>query len=159
MKLLYTKCDTIISRLVRWALDEPISHVAAVTACGIVFHSELTGVKITSLSAYIRDNEVVYSQRIALTDEPRVIHDLVEEIAHRRYDISAMLYLGFRAILRKLCGLPLGNKNRLNKSHRFICTEIIKYIDNETLQEQIKDVDLSMISPYHLYLLLERSSR
>lgn len=137
MKIVFTRNNSIMSRLIRYVTGEPVSHVVIVTD-GIVLHSNLLGVNIQPLSSF--KSELVYE--VPIPSNYTKLLQLYAKYQHSSYDILAMLYLGISLLLRRV-GIPMPKSNLWQVSGMFMCTEFItKYTDN---------IESSMITPYKLY--------
>jgi hypothetical protein len=145
MKLLFTYHPTKIgSRLIRWALGEPVSHVAVEFDSGLVIHSTWSGVELTWHTTFRSDHCIPYVLEMGPgTDEPRILETLLTIYLGQSYDYRAFIYFGWRALLLRVLGIPLPSRNIWNENRKFLCTELAA----ACLGREINP----MISPYGLY--------
>ena len=143
MQIIFTKSNKIGSKLIRWGLDEPVSHVA-IRYDDYVVHSRGGGVEVQKLSEFLKHSEVVYSTKVA-KNVPRLFR-LLLNTNKSRYDFGALLYLTVRTLCGKI-GISLPKKNLWQTSGMFLCTEwVTSYLEGK---------EDSMITPYNLYKKLE----
>lgn len=141
MYIVFTRSNSLLSKLIRRVTGEPVSHCALVVSDQEVIHSNLTGLHITSLGEFQKSSRILY--RIEAPHDEAKLDRLVERHAHARYDYGALLYLG----LRCLCPW-LPKKNLWQTSGMYLCTEWV----TEVLDGQ----EDHMITPYKLYQKLEQ---
>lgn len=150
MKIVFTTSNKIGSKLIQWILDEPVSHVAVIfPSQNKVFQSTLAGVHSLELSEFLENHEIVYEINVEVQDEKLLYDSLIEKYEGHKYDVSAFIYFGYRAFLRKYFKIPFPKHNIFNNKHEEICVEIGADALN------MKNVDASMITPYGLYLILK----
>ena len=118
------------SRLIMWALDEPISHVS-LECNGLVFHSSINrGVHIQPLMQFLEENIVVEYVDVEF-DWDRLLRTTSRNWK-KKYDKASFLWLGIRALLKKIFGIKLKKANLWNITGMYICTEwVTKVIDNK----------------------------
>lgn len=126
MYLLFTSSNKIGSRLIRLATGEAVSHAAVLMPDGSVAHMAFTGLKQQSISAFLKENNIV--ARVAVNTDPSVaVARLVafRQQHSRLYDYSALLYLGIMLLYHRLTGIPhhLIYRNRWQKKSMDMCTE------------------------------------
>lgn len=138
MRILFTKNNTLLSRLIRHVTGEDVSH-CVLEVHGWLVHSNLYGVHAELPQDFKSD--VVYSVEVPYNPEG-VIRALAA-YQGRMYDFGALLYLG----LRVLCPW-LPKKNLWRSSGMFLCTEWITAVLNGK--------EDSMITPYQLYERLKQ---
>jgi hypothetical protein len=149
MKIVFTKNNSVFSKLIRWAFNEPVSHVVFVFDEKFVIHSNLLGVQFNWLKTYRKKNEFVFCKdiKLPLEKEEQVYQSLLENYDDRTYDYKAFLYFGYRAILFKLFKTPIPIHNKKNTSG-FLCTEMYGTLPEWLVQKT--DKDLSITTPYQL---------
>jgi hypothetical protein len=157
MKLIWTKNKMPLSWLIRWGLDEPVSHFAIVFDGRIVFHSNLFGVHLKWFDTFKKSQEIVFSIdiKLPLEQEEQVYLDIIGTQDGQSYDYCAFFYFMWRGFLRKFFGIPMPLKSFANQKKAFLCTELAFAILN-LLKLNEKDLDLSITSPFQLYLLCKR---
>lgn len=137
MEIIFTKNNTVLSRLIRYLTKEPVSH-CAIRDTDYIIHSNLLGINISRLEDF--HSEVLYSVEIPY--DPEKLATSVEKYEGRMYDFGALLYLGLRCIFK---GLP--KQNLWQCSGMFLCTEWVTQV--------LDGKEVSDITPYQLYLELK----
>lgn len=160
MIFLFTKSKKIGSKIIRWGLDEPVSHFAPVySICpkrtkGIVFHSEFSGFGLDWLQGYLKNVEVVAALQPKNLDEDEehfISQRIITKLYGREYDKPAFAYFTYRAARRKLFGHPLPSRNEWN-TRDVLCTGISSYlypIKPEWFSTPIIDGDI--MTPWGLF--------
>lgn len=138
MRILFTKSNSLFSRIIRKVTGEPVSH-CAIASNGYVIHSNLQGVIIETEDYFEAHSQIVYS--VEIEDCMDRVTKLLATESHAMYDIGAILYLGVRYLFP---WLP--KKNLWQSSGMYLCTEWVTTVVNEKTD--------SMITPYQLYLTL-----
>lgn len=140
MKIIFTKHDEIGSAIIRWATGEPVSH------CGILFDNQLLlhsspmkGGKVAIYEQFQKTN-VTYSelkpkQELSLEQEERFYRNVLAYIdGQKGYDWPAVLWLGYRVLLKKYFAKPIPKKNPWNEPSMDFCSEIVLALD-ESMKE------------------------
>jgi hypothetical protein len=159
MKILFSTTNQIVSKIIRKGLNEPVSHVALQFENGIVVHSSMTGVQTDWKDEYLSENIIVYEIPIIIKNENEFLNNMMTETNNKKYDYSAFFYFCWRGLLKKIFKKPFPKKNKFGKNHAYICTELVKMIPDDKIQEKLKNIDLEMISPYVLYKLIKRDKK
>jgi hypothetical protein len=157
MKLIWTKSSAPLSVLIRWGLNEPVSHFAIVFDDFLVFHSNLLGVHMESLKRFSSGSaKIVYTVEIPLPleEEERIYEGLIPQYDGQNYDYGAFCYFMWRALIWKLFNIPIPAVNRWASSASEICTEMAGTLPKQVLDKETLG-DLSMVSPYKLYLKIQ----
>lgn len=152
MRILLTTTRKPLSRLIRWGLGEPATHMAFVFDGEIVIHSYFTGLRIDSYTDFITKHQTKKMLNIGIDREveSNIKRRLLRNIGTKAYDYGAILYFGWRVLLQKTFGLDIPKKNKWQSSEAYLCTEIVKY-----LPEELKpDLDFEITSPLKLYRLI-----
>lgn len=154
MRILFTKSDTILSKLIRNVTEEPISHCALefnFSSCyRYVVHSNIKGLHKEPLCSFKETSEVVFALERKENNFFQDVNDfwklqrLLEKYPKAPYDFGAFLFLGASLFLRDRLNLPLPKSNLWQSSGMFLCTEWVSEFVNEK--------DDSMVTPYQLYL-------
>jgi hypothetical protein len=154
MKLIWTKSTSPLSVLIRWALNEPVSHFAIVFDNKLVFHSNLLGLHVGWFNTFKKQCTVVYEKDypMALEKEEAIYQEILDREDGKSYDYGAFAYFAWRALLKKLFRIPLPKENSWDSIDQDICTESAKYLQY-VIPEEIP-ADLAMLSPYQLALIL-----
>lgn len=157
MKLIWTKSNKILSVAIRWALREPVSHFGIVFDNGIIFHSNLAGTHVQWYRSFQKSCDIVYEHQydLKLKEEELVFQNILNRYDDLGYDFKAFFYFCWRGLLYRILGKPLPTKNEWNSSDRFLCTELASTLPDDVVPRAIKDQDLSIVSPYRLYLELK----
>lgn len=161
MKLYFTARNNIGSRLIRWATDGDVSHVA-VGFGGAVYHATEHGFVQQSFESFASQFTIVRALEFGVPDDEGALAFTAMVPKGARYDYSAFAYFAYRAFKKKFLGQPYPSKNLLN-SRGFLCTEMGGVADkvSEILgygSLLSDDLDLAMTSPIELYYLLEIKS-
>lgn len=149
MTIAFTKSSSILSKLIRWCFDEPVSHVVFVFDSKFVIHSNLLGVQFNWLKTFKKHNEIIIKKdfELSLDKEEEVYQGLLEKHDQEVYDFRAFLYFGYRALCYKFFKTPMPKTNKRNGSG-YLCTEMYGTLP-EWLVPKI-DKDLSITTPYQL---------
>lgn len=153
MKIVFSKNSSILSKLIRWVFDEPVSHMAIVfnedSGCGVVFQSNLLGCHIMWLKSFYKKNNILIqkSYGLPLELENSVWSDLVNKLDGKPYDYKGALYLLWRGLLHKFFRLPIPETNPWNDSGAYFCDELY-----EALPDIFDEVEggVSMRTPFML---------
>lgn len=70
------------------------------------------------------------------------------------YDYGGFLYFCVRAAMKKFFGKPLPDSNPWGSKHAFLCDEIVQLLPDDICPPAVKAMDLSIKSPYQVWLLL-----
>lgn len=144
MKILFTKSDKLLSKIIRDVLEEPISHVALQFG-NFVVHSNLIGLHIEWAPNFIKHSEIVHTMAPIEDNlsELLKLDNLLSKYEFSFYDFGALLFMGVSFTLRKYLKVPLPKSNLWQSTGMFLCTEwVTKYLH---------DKENSMITPYQLY--------
>lgn len=157
MRLIWTKNKMPLSWLIRWGLDEPVSHFAIVFDDRLVFHSNLFGVHLEWFNTFKKHQEIVFQINVSLPleKEERVYLDILGQHDSKPYDYLAFIYFMWCGFLRKFFNKEMPKRSQLNNTGAYLCTELAFVILN-LLKLEEKDLDLSITSPFQLYLLCKR---
>ena len=153
MKVLLTTTRKPLSRLIRWGLGEPASHMAFVFDSEIVIHSYFTGLRIDSYNDFVSDQQIKKILNIGIDkkSESNIKKNLLKSIGTKAYDYGAILYYAWRVLLKKLFNMSIPKKNKWQSSEAYLCTEIVKYLPDSIRPE----VDYEITGPYTLYTLIK----
>lgn len=152
MKILFTKGPSILSKAIRAATGEPVSHVALMFG-RIVIHANLLGVHIEWAKNFLKHSEIVYALH---RDPPEVFQEtrdndrldkMLAQYEFTMYDFGALLFLGLNYLLHKTIRVPMAKSNLWQSKQTLMCTEwVTEYVNGE---------QNSVITPYQLYLKLK----
>lgn len=157
MTLVWTKSTSPLSVLIRWVFKEPTSHFGIVFDNGIIFHSNLLGTHVEWYKTFTKKNSIVFKKEfnMCLNEEEKIFQSLLNTYDDKTYDFKAFLYFSYRALLFKLFNIAIPLKNKWNNKDNFLCTELAGVLPDNLLNNSIKNIDLSIITPYQLYLKME----
>lgn len=157
MRLLFTKNNMPLSWLIRWGLDEPVSHVSFVFDEKLVFHSQLFGVHLAWFDTFKKSQTIVYELDISgsLEYEESVYLSLLGQVDGRPYDYKAFCYFMWRGLLKKVFGIPMPKTSIHNDKRAFLCTELA-FVILKLLKLDEKEIDLSVTSPFQLFQIARR---
>src|SRR3972149_5686290 len=114
MKLIWTKSKAPLSVLIRWGLNEPVSHFAIVFDDFLVFHSNLVGVHMVSMNRFLKSTaQIVYEKNYAmvLEDEEAIYRAIISKHDGEPYDFGAFFYFIWRVLLHKFFKTPVPATN------------------------------------------------
>lgn len=162
-----TKPTNPTSVLIRWGLDEPMSHFATAFFArkekGLILHQQMTsGFDINWLPKFIRSNKIVYvlePKDLNRTDMRVLFHALMNEFSGTKYDIKGFLYFTWRAFLLKFFREPLPKKALWGDKKEPLCTghaRIIFKYKPEWFSKTITDFDI--VTPGALYENMKNSN-
>lgn len=146
MKLLFCYSNKIGSRLIRWALREPVSHVAFEFSSGLIVHSTFSGVGLAWDTEFHKEHTIpLYLDATvdSVESEIDLMNMMLDIYMGRKYDYTAFIYFSWRALLFHLFRVPLPARNKWNDKGRYLCTELAALFLG-------REPD-PMISPYQLY--------
>ena len=135
MILLWTTSDKIGSRLIRYGLDEPMSHFAiaffATKKKGLLLHQDFRGFRVQWLPEFLKENRIVYSMRpndLDRTSKRILLHATMNEFSGTNYDGGSFFYFAWRAALKKFLGIPFPKTSKWGKAKEPVgCVGISKY--------------------------------
>lgn len=140
MQVLFTRSNSILSRVIRRVTGEPVSH-CAISCGGWIVHANLLGVHVELPQTFTTHSQIVYSVDVPY-DQDKLMATLAK-YDQRPYDFGALLYLGIRFVLP---WLPA--KNLWQTTGMFLCTEWVT--------EFLFGGEDHTITPYKLYLRLSK---
>ena len=159
MKLIWTKNNQPLSIAIRSTLKEPVSHFGIVFDNGIVFHSNLLGTHIEWYGSFIKKCDTVYSidYTMSLEEEEAVYLNILNTYDGVGYDYGALFYFAYRGLLYKIANIEFPKTNKFQSSSKLLCTELAGCLPDNIVSANIKNEDLSIISPYKLYLKISKN--
>lgn len=161
MTLIWTSSKLPLSKLIQWAFNEPTSHFGIVFDNGIIFHSNLAGTHVEWFKTFTKKCEIVFSKYydLSLEEEEQIFQNILTTYDDRSYDFIGFLYFGWRALLLKLFKKPLPEKNKWNSGKSYLCTELAGTLPDNIVSNSVKKRDLSIITPYKLYLEIDKNGK
>lgn len=161
MTLLFTTGNNLFSWLIRKVLNEPMSHFAIafdLDLGGIVFHSNLLGTHIQYYPDFLKSAEVIESIEVPMTleKEEELYRAILAKYSHKKYDFKAFAYFTYRALLKRLFGIQVPDKNIWQNADSLLCTGLAEPLrDMGILNPNIDVKDFEMLTPYQIYLMLK----
>lgn len=122
MIILFTRNNTVLSRIIRGITGEEVSH-CAICISDYVIHINLLGLQVQHVVDFSQNNIVVDSIPIH-GPAPADIAELLEKLVgngRMGYDYLGLLYLGLRYLLPGL----VPKQNLWQVSGMFLCTEFV----------------------------------
>lgn len=157
MRVIATKNNSIMSRLIRWVTSQPASHFAIVFDEKFVFHSNLLGAHPEFFTSFKKRNEIVESEVFFLTleQEESVYQSIIKTFDGKGYDFGAFLFAGIYRLANKLFNVEIPYRNKWNGKNKFLCTEIVEALLSTDLKMVFRDgQDLSMITAYDIIIAI-----
>ena len=160
MRLLWVKGSAPLSKLIMWGLNEPVSHFAIEFDNKIIFHSDLTGVNIQWSKTFFKTREVIFEMDYSpgLEQEEEIYQSVLNTYDGSHYDYGGFLYFCWRASLKKIANCPLPDSNPWGSKRAFLCDEVVQLLPDDICPPAVKAMDLSIKSPYQVWLLLNKKS-
>ncbi len=149
MTIAFTKSSSILSKLIRWCFNEPVSHVVFVFDSKFVIHSNLLGVQFNWLKTFKKTNEIVIKKEyeLSLEKEEEIYQELLEKHDQDEYDFRAFWYFAYCALCYKFFKTPMPKVNKRN-GKGYLCTEMYENLPTWLVPKV--DKDLSITTPYQL---------
>lgn len=162
MKILFVCSDKIGSKIIRWGLGEPVSHVAVeFSSEHLIYHSYGSGINVIEPYEFYEHNHVVASISLNIASDKEIHSNFIASIPPiQKYDYLGLLYFAWRGFLKKFFKIPLPRLNAWQERENFLCTEL-DYILCNTLAEKIgimllpENLDIAMVSPWQLFKLMQ----
>lgn len=128
IEIIATKSSNVFSRIILFFTKEPVSHIAVVWG-NLIFQSNLVGVNVNWLNAFLKKNRVVY--RIRLSEEFKIIlekelESIVDQFSGSGYDWKALVSEPIRLFSQKHLKTQVG----LDDPNAFLCTELCYKLDS-----------------------------
>lgn len=160
MRLIGTKRDSLESEAIRWGTKGDCSHFAAVfyeDTVPVVMQSNFLGVDFQSYKMFSQAAQVVREIKFDMDQkrEDEIFDSIVNSMVGQDYDWGAFAYFTLCGILNRFFGTPFPSKNKWARSDRALCVEMANSLPDEVVPAWIKSKDLSMVSPCHLFDMLE----
>lgn len=134
MKLIWTRSNSLLSKIIRAITDDDCSHFCIVLYDGrpgeIMFHSNLLGTHPMFLKTFLESKEIVHSVTIpcSIENEDSIWDEIVSNYDGKSYDYLGAIYLGYRKFLYRCFKIPMPNKNVASSPDRFFCDEVSKVL-------------------------------
>lgn len=158
MRLLWVKSNLPLSLLIRWGLKEPCSHFAVVFDDKLVIHSDLMGVGLKWYPEFVKSHTVVHERDYDIDTfaQEAVYQGVLDVYAGSSYAYKAFFYFCWRALLWRILGVAMPEKNPYDVKGQFLCTQIAQTLPDFVVPADIKAEDLGIVSPEQLWLKIEK---
>lgn len=161
MIFLFTTSNLPASALIRWGLEEPVSHFAIGFTNGVVCHQRFTGFELDWWPNFQKKNLIVNQldpKEQSVEEDARCLRLIAGKYAGTKYDIPGISYWSWRVLLKKTLNKPIPPTNKWGKDPLAVCTELGKEIyDNFPQYFSQKPVSFDITSPHQLYLNMLKS--
>lgn len=158
MKLLWTKNNTIVSKVIRGGFGDPCSHFAIELYKGqIVFQSNFFGCDFQASKTFREKHVVVFELEYPMSQEreDEIFDSVVKLMIGNGYDFKALTYFFWRAVLYKSLGTSMPITNAWASKNKDICVEVANVMPDDIVPISIKTQDLSMRRPFQLYRMIK----
>jgi hypothetical protein len=155
MKIVFTASDKILSKVIRWGLDEPCSHVVLVFDNEIAFHSNLSGAHVDWWNGMKNHLRVVdeIDLPMSLEEEESVYQGILKSAYGHSYDYLGFMFFVFRGLMYKFLKVPFPEDNKWKTSGADLCVEVLQYLPQRL--GIVTPKNISIISPHKLCLNLK----
>lgn len=155
MKLVFTKNDLPVSKLIRWGLNEPVSHFGIVYG-NLIFHINFLGAHIEYYPTFEKHNEIVFEieSKMPLHEAKALFWEIIASYDGTSYDFTGFLYFGWRGILYRFFHIPLPEKNKWQNPAAHLCVQLAKHLPEKYFRGISKIPDHEAVSPYKLFLAI-----
>lgn len=157
MKLVWTKSNTALSKLIRWLTKEDCSHFAFVFPDDrVMFESNLLGTHPAFYSESLKTHTVVHEIEVECSQEEAyaVWDNVTVNYAGKGYDYTGALYLGWRKFLKTRFNVALPTVNKWAKSDRFFCDELYDALSPIKKLPKI-EAGKGLDSPYDVFVKID----
>jgi hypothetical protein len=148
MKVLFTRSNNPLSRLICAITGEPLSHVALLPMPECVIHSTLTGVDFTTYARFEAAHSYIVD--VEIDADYYDILPTIMDASKASYDYKALLFCGVMLLLRRWFPKWVPKQNLWQTTGMYMCTELVT--------DALGEID-SMITPYQLYLKLSKENK
>lgn len=139
INLLFTTSNHWISKLIKFRIKEPVSHVALQINQNLVIHATFSGIKIESFQEFKKSNNIIFSLPIEDKTDNLYLDNLAKYVGIK-YDFLNIIWLFFF--------VKTGLANKWQNSKKYTCVEFVT--------EVLFNVADSTSTPYELYLKLKK---
>lgn len=164
MKLLFAAGSSPLSKLIMWALNEPVSHFAIEMDGNLIFQSNLLGVGICGMNNFLSSHKIVKSiDPSASSDQENAVYNSFVNVADGEpYGWLAFIYFCWRALLFKFFKKPiptsvpaLDARWDTGKSG-LLCTQAAGLLPPEWIAPLVAS-QLDIVSPWKLYVAVSQN--
>ena len=147
MQIIFTKSNSILSKIIRSITKEDVSHTALLVDDKWVIHSNLLGVRIDYLYNFVTHCQIVDTVELPNNNFP--LYKTLRKKQGSLYDFGAFLFLGLVLILRRFFPRFVQKRNLWQTTGMFLCTE--------WCTEIVDGKENSMLTPGQLRTLLQET--
>lgn len=146
MLILFTaKKNNLVSYVIRKILNEPVSHCAIKMGRFVIHSNFRNGVHIEPFSLFQEKNDIIYGVKVFRIPK---FDGFLHRNYGKSYDYLGFIFLSLRYLLPKF----LTKKININHmSGAFMCHELV----TELLIEE----ELTLLTPYKLYLKIKQEEK
>lgn len=151
MQILFSKCSSFPSWMIRKGTNSDMSHTA-LEFDGQVVHSDFWGLRSQTSEQYRKENTIVVALDNDTTpqDDAIKMNNLFNAYKSNSYDFGGMVFLAICILFHLWFGTRIPKKNLWQTTGLFICTEWVSdYVDGS---------EDSMATPIDLYKKLKNNS-
>lgn len=131
---MFTRSSSWGSRVIRWGLGEPVSHVA-IAHGDYVYHSTFSGITRQNKASFLSSNTVVFLVAVKTATNP--VEEVWRRYSDKKYDVAAFLWFAWRVLLLRLVNRRIPSTNPWNDKNKYLCTEFAEIIIGEDLPDTI----------------------
>jgi hypothetical protein len=126
IKIAAVKANTAGSKIIRWGLGEPASHLLIVFGRSMMaMHFYGNGFHLESVEKVYPHYSDVAAIHLRVERENDLAKWMIRDLVGAHYDSHGFMYFACAAAKRKLFGIPLPRRNKLQRDTQNICTEIL----------------------------------
>lgn len=151
MKILFTKSDSLLSKIIRGITKGGSSHTAIDMGL-IIVHSNLIGINLQWARYFKRKCVIVHALERVNPDPGKDMAKMDEVLTTQEgtpYDFGALMFNGLALLAKRLVGRPLPKVNLWQTTGMHMCTEFV--------EEAVSMENDAMITPEGLYKKLKAS--
>lgn len=140
--------SSLLSKFIRFASKDPVSHFAICFDDKLIFHATVSGAKPVFRSTFLKDNTIHTEIKLPnLTlEKEEMVWQLCTQFDGRPYDVAALLYFFIYGATHIFDENPFPKHNPWNHKDMYICNEIA-YTLNPVMNLEL---DLSTKTPWQV---------
>lgn len=152
MRLVFTKSNLPLSKLIRWVTKEDCSHFLFVFDNGLAFESNLLGTRPVFFVPDERHFVIVHELKVSCPQEieDKIWKSVINNYADRKYDYTGFLYLGLWILISRITGLKKPVRNKWSRKGTYFCDELYDCLDGVPGLPNLK-VAGSMRTPHDVW--------
>ena len=156
MKIVFCAGTSILSKIIMWGLNEPVSHFAIIMDKNLVFHSNLFGVNIQGDNYFEKSHKIVkvIDPHATVEQENDIYYRVVDQLDGTPYDWRTFFYFIWRAILFRVfeSTIPVTVPWNTTTDQSFLCTRMA-FVLPPDWTKPLLPADI-LISPWQMYLTM-----